>query len=129
MNNSSAPSFIICCSIITEPPNFSSAIHWIPSVPNVQVITTFGGYVKGIVNLFAIVVSLSNFPVSKNLPSLEHFWVFNFSNSNEGGTTESLASFKSPFLIASSVNAGLRSVSSSYGIPAMSSELISLKPV
>ena len=123
------PSVIICCSIITEPSKLSSAIQSIAPSPNVQVITVFGGYVKGRVNLLGIVVSLSNFPLSENLPSLPHVWVSIVSNTNVGGTGVFVASFISPLLIASSVNAGLRAVSSSNGIPATSSELLSLKEV
>ena len=129
INNSSAPSVIICCSIITEPSNCSSAIHWIPSASKEQVILASGGNVKGIENLFKMFMSFSNFPLSKNLPSLLHVWVSNDSNSNDIGTLVFLASDNSLFVIASSAKAGLRSISSSDGIPAISSELLSLKPL
>jgi len=75
------------------------------------------------VNLFKIVVSLSNFLLSKNLPSTLHVWVSIESYSNEERTSDVFASFNSPFAIASSFKAGLRSVSSSEGIPTITSEL------
>ena len=82
-------------------------------------------------NLLAtIVLLLDTFPFMINFPSIEQLAILNSSKENVGGTESPLVQFlTSPFFMASSVKAGLRAVSSSVGIPAISSELLSLAEV
>ncbi len=70
MNNSSALSYIIFCSIIIVSLISLSPKHRRPPDPELHVKESLSGYAKGNVNLAAIVFSGINFPFILNLPSL-----------------------------------------------------------